>query len=61
MKDEYTYLRGQYEEVLRHCEYLLRNSADPIILSRANESKQRAQEELARLNRQVLGIPRTNT
>ena len=50
MPDEYAFLRGQYEEILRHCEYLLRNSADPKILAMANASKQRAEVELARLN-----------
>ena len=60
MKDEYNYLRGQYEEVLRHCEYLLRNSADPVVLARANETKQRTQADLARLNRQIIGVVRTN-
>jgi hypothetical protein len=59
MKDEYEYLRGQYEEILRHCDYLLRNSGDPTILARANESKQKASAELARLNRQLLAIPST--
>ena len=61
VNDEYAYLRKQYQEVLKHCEYLLQNTADPATLARANESKQRAQSELARLNRQRLGIPRTNT
>jgi len=61
MKDEYQYLRGQYEEIVTHCEYLLRNSADPVVRAKANESKQKASAELARLDRQLLAIPLTTT
>lgn len=60
MRDEYAYLRGQYEEIVRHCDYLLHNSADPKVLAKANESKQKASAELARLNRQMVGIATTN-
>jgi hypothetical protein len=51
MVDEYAYLRNQYLEIIEHCNYLLRSSADPATLTRANESKQQAQHDLARLNR----------
>jgi hypothetical protein len=50
VKDEYAYLRGQYLEIIEHCEYLLQNSADPVVLSRANETKQCAMDKLARMN-----------
>jgi hypothetical protein len=53
MVDEYAYLRNQYLEIIQHCDYLLRSSADTATLARANESKQHAQKELARLNRNV--------
>ena len=53
MVDEYAYLRNQYLEIIEHCNYLLRSSADPTTLSRANDSKQQAQRDLARLNRNV--------
>jgi len=53
MVDEYSYLRNQYLEIIQHCDYLLRNSADSATLARANESKQQAQRDLARLNRNV--------
>jgi hypothetical protein len=51
MVDEYAYLRSQYLEIIEHCDYLLRHSADTKTLARANESKQLAQQELARINR----------
>ncbi len=54
-QDEYAYLRNQYQEILSHCEYLLKHSGDPKILAHANESKQRATADLARLNRQTSG------
>ncbi len=54
MKDEYSYLRGQYEAILQHCEYLLHNSADPKILMMARDSMQKASSELARLNRREI-------
>lgn len=50
MKDEYAFLRSQYLEIIEHCEYLLRNSGDPVVLSKANETRQTATEKLARLN-----------
>ena len=58
MQDEYTYLREQYEEILAHCEYLLRNSVDERILALAKDSMKRAAAELARLNRRPeLNVP----
>ena len=51
MQDEYSYLRGQYQEIVEHCEYLLRNAVDPAILAKARESLRHASAELARLNR----------
>ena len=51
MQDEYTYLRGQYEAIMQHCEYLLRASSDPKILALAMESKRQAAAELAKLKR----------
>lgn len=53
MKDEYAYLRGQYESIVQHCEYLLRNSVDAAIRARALDSKKKATAELARLDRQL--------
>lgn len=53
MRDEYSFLRSQYEEIVEHCEYLLNHSADPNIRARADDSKKRAQAELARLDRQM--------
>lgn len=53
MKDEYAYLRGQYESIVQHCEYLLRNSVDAAIRARALDSKKKAAAELARLDRQL--------
>ena len=50
MADEYFYLRNQYVEIIDHCDYLLRTTADPATLAKANESKQQAQRDLARLN-----------
>jgi hypothetical protein len=50
VRDEYSYLRDQYLEIISHCEYLLQNSADPQILAKASETKQNAAEKLARLN-----------
>jgi len=61
MQDEQTYLRGQYEEIVQHCEYLLRNAVDPKILARALESKLRAAAELARLDREMASLPMTNS
>jgi len=60
MQDQYAYLRGQYEEIVEHCEYLLRNSIDPGIRAKAQDSMQKAMTQLARLNRQLTGIPETN-
>jgi len=51
MVDEYAFLRSQYEEIILHSDFLLRTSADPKILTKAKESKLRAEQELARLNR----------
>jgi hypothetical protein len=50
VKDEYAFLRNQYLEIIEHCEYLLNNSGDPQVLSKANETKRSAMEKLARLN-----------
>ena len=50
MHDEYSFLRGQYEEILRHCDYLLRHSTDVRVLSMASESKERAEHGLAELD-----------
>ena len=52
MQDEYAYLRAQCEEILDHCDYLLRHCVDPKVLAKAEESKQKAAEQLERLNRQ---------
>lgn len=57
MQDEYAYLRGQYQEIVQHCEYLLSHSIDPGIRARASESKTRAEAELARLQRQMSCTP----
>lgn len=54
MVDEYAFLRSQYEEIIRHTEYLLRCSADPMILAKARDSKLRAEQELAKLNRATM-------
>jgi hypothetical protein len=51
MQDEYAYLRGQYEAIVDHCEYLLRISSDPTILRMAEKSRRQAAAELAKLNR----------
>ena len=53
MRDEYSFLRSQYQEIVEHCEYLLRHSIDPNIRNKAKDSKIKAQAELARLDRQV--------
>lgn len=53
MVDEYSFLRSQYEEIVEHCEYLLSHSIDPNIRVKAEDSKLKAQAELARLNRQM--------
>ena len=53
MRDEYSFLRSQYEEIVEHCEYLLSHSIDPKIRAKADVSKRKAQSELARLDRQV--------
>ncbi len=49
MIDEYAYLRSQYEAIIEHTSYLLRNCPDRDTLNRAYESRQRAQHDLARL------------
>jgi len=53
MRDEYSFLRSQYQEIVEHCEYLLSHSIDPNIRNKAKDSKSKAQAELARLDRQV--------
>lgn len=53
MNDEYNYLRTQYLEIIDHCEYLLHNSADPNVLWKAKDTKLRAEEKLASLNRRT--------
>jgi len=53
MRDEYSFLRSQYEEIVEHCEYLLSHSLDPMIRAKADDSKKQAEAELARLDRQV--------
>jgi hypothetical protein len=53
MRDEYSFLRSQYEEIVEHCEYLLSHSIDPSIRNKAKDSKVKAQAALARLDRQV--------
>jgi hypothetical protein len=51
VNDEYNYLRTQYVEIIDHCDYLLHNSADPNVLWKAKDTKLRAVEKLANLNR----------
>ena len=50
MHDEYSFLRSQYEDIIRQCDFLLCNSTDPKVLSMANESKKRAERGLATID-----------
>ena len=61
MNDEYNYLRTQYLEIIDHCEYLLRNSADPDVLWKAKDTKLRAAEKLASLNRRTSGAAKSGS
>lgn len=47
--DDYAYLRSQYEAIIEHTEYLMKNSPDKRVVETAHQSKRRAQHDLERL------------
>lgn len=53
MLDEYTFLRNQYLEIIAHTNYLLRFSEDMAVVDKAYVTRERAQHDLARLERTI--------
>ncbi len=52
MHSQFAFLRGQYEEIIDYCDYLLRNSTDSTVIANAITSKERAVQYLERLQRE---------